>query len=62
MGSGDPGVGGEFRLEGVACCLGWSMDEQGEYEVAEAFEEGRGVEICGVFQVKIEVTEEDVVG
>ena len=43
MGGSDPVARGENRVEGVTCCVGWSLDEQSGSEVAEAVEEGHGV-------------------
>ena len=62
MDESDPIVGEEDGVKGVACFVGWTTDNLNESEVAEAFQEGRWVVVSGVFQVEVEVTEEDVVG
>ncbi|KAJ1172342.1 hypothetical protein NDU88_004189 [Pleurodeles waltl] len=54
-------AGGEDGVERVSGDVGWGVHQLLETEVGEVGEQGGGVGVVVLFQVEVEVSEEDVV-
>ncbi|KAJ1110077.1 hypothetical protein NDU88_007432 [Pleurodeles waltl] len=61
MVEGDVVASGEDGVKGLTSCVGGCVDELCEAEVGKVFSQGGGVGVIVVFEVKVQVPEEDLV-